>query len=757
MCSTIFRVAVPSPLRRLFDYLPPENISGRDAPDALLPGMRVRVPFGRTTRIGLVVETTKHSDIAPDRLKPVSEILDSSPLLPPDTIALLHWASNYYHHPVGDAILGVLPALLRDGRPARVQGPLWWRLTAVGKAHTADELSRAPRQAALFSALCDRPDGVPDQELKLAFSNHTPALRSLEKKGWVESFPSHCWESPQSLPRVSRPRLEPAQLLAIEAITASRDRFQSFLLDGVTSSGKTEVYLAVIENVVSRNRQALVLIPEIGLTPQTVARFRQRMSVPVVVLHSGITDSERLCSWSAARDGQAMVVIGTRSAVFVPLHRPGVFIVDEEHDLSYKQQDRFRYSARDVAVYRARQAGVPLILGSATPSLESLYNVDLARYQRLTLPKRAQGALRPGYSVVDVRGKPLRNGLSHALLQAIEERLSRGEQTLLFLNRRGYAPVRLCHHCGWVANCERCDAHMVYYAHHAASMDVKGDLSSARGCLRCHHCGAERPAVIHCPECGGEDLRSLGVGTQRIMPALAEHFPSANIVRVDRDSIRAKGTLEQVLSDIAKGSIDILVGTQMLAKGHHFPNVTLVGIVNADGGLFSPDFRAGERMAQTIVQVAGRAGRGDRPGQVLIQTHHPDHPLLQALIRDGYHRFAQIAMEERREATLAPFCHLALVRTQSTVQEAGMAFLGEARALAKSMAESLPETTLDIVGPVPAPMERRVGRYHAQLLFEAPNRGVLHRLLARWIPRVEGLKSARRVRWSLDVDPQEMI
>nr|VFK55218.1 MAG: replication restart DNA helicase PriA [Candidatus Kentron sp. TUN] len=748
MRNIILRVAISSTLRRFFDYLPPEDITTHNA---LLPGVRVRVSFGRAIRIGLIVETASSSDIAWDRLKPILEILDRKPLLPPDTMALLRWVSEYYHYPIGDAILGVLPAPLRNGRPARVRGPLWWRLTAMGKEHTASELARAPRQAAVFNVLRAHPDGISDQELKLAQGGHTSALRSLEKKGWVSSFMSPCWESAESLSPAFAPRPEPAQVLAIKAIMAARNRFQAFLLDGVTSSGKTEVYLAVIENVVSRNQQALVLIPEIGLTPQTVTRFRERISAPIVVLHSGLSDSERSCGWLAARDGQASVVIGTRSAVFVPLARPGIFIVDEEHDLSFKQQDRFRYSARDVAVYRARQAGVPLVLGSATPSLESLHNVDLARYRHLTLPERAQGALHPTYSITDVRGKPFPNGLSQSLLQAIGERLSHKEQVLLFLNRRGYAPVHLCHHCGWVANCERCDAHMVY--HNNNRIPDKRNGCPGNESLRCHHCGAERPIVIRCPQCRGKELLSLGVGTQRITQALTEYFPQANITRVDRDSIRPEGTLERILSDVSAGTIDILVGTQMLAKGHHFPDVTLVGIVDADSGLFGVDFRAGERMAQTIIQVAGRAGRGDRPGQVLIQTHHPDHPLLQALIQNGYHHFAQTALAERHEATLPPFRYLVLVRTESAIREIGLAFLGEARVLAESLAEA----TINILGPVTAPMERREGRHHAQLLLEAPTRGVLHRLLDRWIPHVEGLKSARQVRWSLDVDPQEMF
>nr|VFJ91168.1 MAG: replication restart DNA helicase PriA [Candidatus Kentron sp. H]VFJ92180.1 MAG: replication restart DNA helicase PriA [Candidatus Kentron sp. H]VFJ98850.1 MAG: replication restart DNA helicase PriA [Candidatus Kentron sp. H] len=807
----ILRVAIPSPLRRLFDYLPPEDL-GDDASSLpatgtsadnpqhptgstgenerrIAPGMRVRVPFGRTRHIGLILEVTNTSEVPPERLKPALAVLDREPLLPPDALALLRWASDYYHHPIGEVILGSLPTLLRKGRPAQTPGPRGWRLTPTGREHTGEALARAPRQAELLDLLHTHPDGIPEQKLGSTHGNCLPALRALEKRGWVEPFTVPGSARAKTPPPIAAPQPEPAQQSAIEAVLAARDGFQPFLLDGVTSSGKTEVYLAIIEAVISRGGQALVLIPEIGLTPQTVARFEQRIPAPVVALHSGLTDLERLRGWLAARNGETSVVIGTRSAAFVPLNRPGVFIVDEEHDLSYKQQDHFRYSARDVAVYRARQAGVPVVLGSATPSLETLHNAALGRYRRVTLPERAQGAAHPLYSVTDVRGKPFRNGLSEALIEAIGERLARREQVLLFLNRRGYAPIQLCHRCGWVANCERCDARMVYHVDEgsvsrrmpvSASREPhrqnptpndavrdsgltsilpdshnEGDAPPvAKGRLCCHHCGAERPAPTRCPQCDGEELRPLWAGTQRIAQAIAEHFPEARIVRVDRDAIGPKGTLEKILTDVASGAIDILVGTQMLAKGHHFPNVTLVGIIDADGGLFGVDFRAGERMAQTIIQVAGRAGRGERPGQVLIQTHHPEHPLLQALVRYGYHRFAETALAERNEAALPPFRHLALARAESADREAGAAFLAEARSLAEPLIQG---DAMTLFGPVPAPMERREGRYRAQLLFEARERGALRRLLFCWIPQVTGLKSAKRVRWSLDVDPQEMV
>nr|VFJ65588.1 MAG: replication restart DNA helicase PriA [Candidatus Kentron sp. DK]VFJ65719.1 MAG: replication restart DNA helicase PriA [Candidatus Kentron sp. DK] len=753
MTSPILRIAIPSPLRRLFDYLPPKGAEDGNP----LPGARVRVPFGRTMRVGLIIEVADTSDVAPEKLKRALAILDREPLLPPDNLALLRWASSYYHHPLGDAALGVLPALLKDARPAEAPGPRRWRLTAAGREPADAALARAPRQAALREWLRAHPDGIAEREIKSQHHNALTSLRALEKKELVASFSSPCWEAEQEAPREAPPpQPEPAQQTAMEAILAASGQFQPFLLDGVTSSGKTEVYLVVIQAIVSRGGQALVLIPEIGLTPQTVARFRRRIAAPVVALHSGLSDSERLCGWLAARSGEASVIIGTRSAAFVPLKRPGVFIVDEEHDLSYKQQDHFRYSARDVAVYRAKKAGVPVVLGSATPSLESLYNTEQDRYRRLTLPERVQGARHPAYRVTDVRGRPFRNGLSDELLAAIGERLTRREQVLLFLNRRGYAPIQLCHACGWVAGCERCDARMVYHAPGGMNNE---EPRLARRHLRCHHCGSERPAPERCPQCGSEAISALWAGTQRIAQALAEHFPDANIARVDRDTTGAKGALEKILHRVEAGTIDVLVGTQMLAKGHHFPNVTLVGIVDADGGLFGADFRAGERMAQTIVQVAGRAGRGDRPGEVLIQTHHPEHPLLQALIRHGYHRFAEIALAERREAGLPPFHHLALARAEAPSREAGMAFLGEVRALAETLLAQSPAgaESVYVLGPAPAPMERREARYRAQLLLDGAGRGALHGLLSRLIPQVEALPSAKRVRWSLDVDPGEMV
>ena len=560
-------------------------------------------------------------------------------------------------------------------------------------------------------------------------------LRALIAKGWVEPAGDRPCESG----RVDRPVLNVDQQRAVDALQAHLREFSPFVLEGVTGSGKTEVYLRAIEEVVASGRQALVLIPEIGLTPQLLARFHARLSCRVEALHSGLSDGERLSAWTHARNGTADVVVGTRSAVFAPLARPGLFIVDEEHDLSFKQQDGFRYSARDLAVVRARDTGVPVVLGSATPSLEALENVRRGRYRRLELPHRAGGASPPRIDVVDLRSRPFDNGLCDVLIEAVEQAKARSEQALLFINRRGYAPLLVCHACGWIAECVRCDAHLVFHRED--------------GRLRCHHCSAERSLIVECPECGSKDMRRLGLGTERVASALESRIDGLRVARMDRDATRRRGALEALLDRVHAGEVDAVVGTQMLAKGHHFPNVTLVAILDADGGLFGIDFRATERMAQLLLQVAGRAGRGDRAGRVLLQTHHPEHPLLRVLVLEGYRKFCEGALEERRLARLPPFASLALVRAEATQRDAPQSFLSDAEACASAR----PPAGVSVLGPVPSPMERRAGRYRAQLLVDATSRAALQRFLPGWIAELEALPSARKVRWSVDVDPQEMI
>ncbi|MGB9428558.1 MAG: primosomal protein N' [Gammaproteobacteria bacterium] len=725
------RVAVPSPLYRHFDYLPPVDTD----PSALIPGVRVRVPFGRRAMVGVLLETAAHSDIPAARLKPALQVLDAAPLIPADMLALARWAAEYYRHPIGEVIQALLPLPLRRGKSTLQTQVFQWRLTPQGTAADTTLLKRAPKQLALWKLLQQYPAGLDTNTLDTHFKNWSTALNALRKRGWVERIPL-TFEPPASpVYTAAAVPLNAAQQDAAGKIRAALGTYQAFLLDGVTGSGKTEVYLDIMAEVVKRGRQALVLVPEIGLTPQLLDRLRARFG-QVAVFHSGLSDGEHLETWLAARDGRAPVVVGTRSAVFVPLKNPGVIVVDEEHDASFKQQDGFRYSARDLAVVRAQRHRIPVVLGSATPSLESLHNVDQLRYAHLVLPERAGNAKHPAMRLLDIRSRPLDEGLSDLLLVAMREHLRANGQVLLFLNRRGYAPTVMCHGCGHSLKCKRCDARMTLHGNRR---------------LQCHHCGAERALPARCEHCGGSEFGHFGAGTERIERALVRLFPDTGIARMDRDSTRRKGSMTALLDGVRRGEHQILIGTQMLAKGHDFPNVTLVGILDADQGLFGVDFRASERMAQLIIQVAGRAGRAERPGEVLIQTHHPDHPLLNHLVREGYTSFATVALTERRNAGLPPYAAMALLRAEAATGSAPHTFLEAAKArLAPACGRQV-----QLLGPVPAPMERRAGRFRAQLLLLASQRALLQQALATALPAIETLKATRRVRWSIDIDPAE--
>jgi primosomal protein N' (replication factor Y) len=723
----VLQVAVPSPLRRLFDYLPP--LDGPPPP----PGTRVRVPFGSGRKVGLVIAHASSSSLSAERLRRVLVVLDRVPLLDASLLGLLAFAVEYFHHPPGEVLATMLPPWLREGRPLEVAREEEWVVTSSGREVLPGAGGIGPLQRRLLAALVEAGArragaGEPREEA---------ALRRLAARGMVERRPA-APPRPPARPASTAPPLNAEQAAAVEAVASALGGFAAFLLHGVTGSGKTEVYLALIEAVIARGEQALVLVPEIGLTPQTVRRFRDRLSAPVAVLHSGMAPGERLAAWQAARSGAAPVLVGTRSAVFTPLARPGLLVVDEEHDLSFKQQDGLRYSARDLAVLRARRAGVPVVLGSASPSLESLHNVHGGRYRLLSLPLRAGAGSPPEVQVVDLRGRRLEGGVSEPVWSALEQCLGRAEQAILFVNRRGYAPVLMCRACGATVDCPRCDAHMVWHR--------------AEQRLRCHHCDRAQtmPPQCSCGSAGG--LGPVGVGTQRVAEALAQRFPAARVARLDRDSVRRRGALERTLDAVDAGTVDVLVGTQMLAKGHDFPGVTLVAILDADGGLFSADFRASERMAQLLTQVSGRAGRGSSPGRVLVQTHHPRHPLLRTLITDGYGAFCDAALAEREASALPPFTHLALLRAEAPEREAVHTFLEAARAALPTS-----QTGVTALGPVAPPMERRAGRVRGQLLLEAAKRAPLHRCLGDWLPALEALPEARRVRWSLDVDPQETI
>ena len=729
--APVVRVALATPLRQLFDY----HTGGLE----VQPGMRVRVPFGRQQRVGVVMASAEDSDVAAEKLKAVLDRLDDRPVFDAGLLELLQWAAGYYHHPIGEVLTAAMPKALRLGADLAAQEERW-RLTAGGRdACAAGEPRRAPRQQAVLAALLAGERSA-TQLREQCGESWRSAARTLTERGWIEAFATECAPAPaEAVPTASLtgPPLNDEQGQAAERIQSSLGQFAAFVLQGVTGSGKTEVYLRVTEAALARGTGALVLVPEIGLTPQLVGRFRARFAVPMAVLHSGLTDHERLIAWREAYSGRARVVLGTRSAVFAPLADLGVIVVDEEHDASYKQQEGgFRYSARDLAVMRARGAAVPVVLGSATPAIETLHNVEQGRYTRLTLTRRAVQTGGPRLALIDLRAHAHTAGLSTPAVLAIERHLGAGGQALVFLNRRGYAPTLLCTACGWVAPCRDCDARLTVHLHSQV--------------LRCHHCGAEEPLPERCPQCGFA-VKPVGQGTERIEATLAQLFPGVPCVRFDRDVVRRRGDLEAAVQRITSGEGRILVGTQMVTKGHDFPNLTLVVVLNADQGLFSTDFRAPERLAQTIVQVAGRAGRGTRPGEVLIQTEFPDHPLLTGLLAEGYEGFARTALAERHQAAWPPFSRLAAVRDSARTAEAALQFLTEARALA---AES---RGVRLLGPVPAAMARRAGRYHAQLLIESAERGALHRFLETWLVQLAALPSARRVRWALDVDPMELF
>jgi len=891
--TTVIQVAVPAPLRRVFDY--------RCAAPAPPPGARVRAPFGRGRQgrdlIGVVVS---NQPAEPGRrLKSVETKLDDVNLFGARLLELLVWAARYYHHPLGEALQTALPAQLRQGKALTDPDGVWCaRVVGDGDGGDGDgdgdgdghcdsvgdgeghgdgghgeaaaaQLARAPAQRRLYERLRGR-----GWVAVGALGDSRDALRNLQRRGLVEIE----WRLPpggdggdggdgagdgdgdsdgeQTPPADASPvTLNPQQQAAVEAIcgrnfddgdhgidgdrdidgdgdgdrdldgdgdgdrdldgdgdgdgdgdrdiararltmrgrdgegdrdhdgdrdhnktVAGKTAFASFLLHGITGSGKTEVYLAVAKRCIDAGRQALILVPEIALTPQLVARVRARLGRGVCVLHSGLPTDARYRAWWRARAGRAVAVLGTRSAIFTPLKSPGLIIVDEEHDISYKQQDGFRYHARDIAIKRASLEGVPVVLGSATPSMETRHNAARGRHRRLPLDRRGRDSALPRITLLDAKRHRPADGLSAPLLRAIDARLMRGEQSIIFLNRRGFAPTAQCAQCGWQAACERCDARLTYHRGRGRGGEDgdrgRGGEDGARGRggedgdrgrggeddaaqFRCHHCGRVEPARADCPECG-HSLLLIGAGTQRLERKLRARFPQARICRLDRDRVRSQAQLEDALRAIRDGATDIIIGTQLIAKGHDFARVTLVGVVNADQGLYSADFRAPEYLFQQLTQVSGRAGRAAAPGEVLVQTAHPSHPTLQTMRRHDFERFARVLLDERRLADCPPFSRLALWRAESTEAGAAVEFLRHAASVGRHLARG-PFEAVQIMDAVVSPMEKRAGRYRAQLLVKSAERGPLHRLLDEWIAAIETDPKSRRARWSIDIDPMEMF
>lgn len=799
-------VALPVPLYRVFDYLVPElqaatlksqnsGNSQKPIPDASLAndqvsndlfanskpkllqvqqlpviGARVEVSFGRQTLIGIVVAHVNKADstIPTSKLKPIKRILDDEALIDTDMLSLARWLASYYHYPFGDVLSVMLPSLIRQGKPLDLL-ITHWRI--LPNASDTDLPAQAKKQKQQFEMLKLHGSHGASEDVLLLEGMERPFLNKLEEKGLVEHYLEP--KSPPALPTLAKLPLDlnEQQSVAVEAIVQSFEqaKYQGFLLNGVTGSGKTEVYLQAMQPVLEAGKQVLVLVPEIGLTPQTKARFARRFAAQILLLHSGLNNTQRMQGWQDCRQGHAQIIIGTRSSILYPFANLGLIIVDEAHDLSYKQQDTLRYHAADVALYRGYQANIPVVLGTATPALEQFKLVADSKLTELRLTERAGHATAAALYLVDARDKPTQfseqpvdspqqkplianiknpqnTGLTDDTIDAIRQTLEAGEQVLVFLNRRGYAPVLLCAACGWQADCPRCEAHLTI--HHS-------QLNSRQpSYLKCHHCDWQAAIPTACPDCGSVNLDAVGMGTTRLTESLHALFSNPQtskttypIIQIDRDTTRCKDSWEIIYQRINSGNPAILVGTQMVAKGHHFPKVTLVCLPNADRGFLSPDFRSPEHTAQLMIQVAGRAGRGDKAGKVLIQTLQPDNPLLLKLVRDGYHEFALELLNERRVMGLPPFTYAALIRCEGKTLERTTQALKDATAI-------LPKPNqLAILGPIDAPMKKKNSRFHSQLLLLSKERSHLHQVLNYWWPQVLELPSAKYLKLTLDVDP----
>jgi primosomal protein N' (replication factor Y) len=726
------QVAIPVPMRQLFTYQVPESLQS----PGIIPGERVIVPFGSRQVVAVVMSCQTACDIAPNKLKAIIARTPLGFVLSPVLLKFLNLCSEYYHHPVGDVMQQALPVLLRqlqqpDMTPAGV-----WRC-ANGEDEIALERlqTRAPKQYQLYQLIKSHRTLTWAEIRTLGYSKNL--LTGLQDKQLIlEKIPEpekFVWQQ-DFLAEHKKLTLSLEQALIVSGVEQTLDQFSCHLIDGITGSGKTEVYLQAMEKVLAGNKQVLVLVPEIGLTPQTLMRFEQRFNVPICLHHSGLNDKERLHTWVCAQQDTAAIVIGTRSAIFSPLHQLGLIIVDEEHDSSLKQQEGFRYHARDIAILRARLSQIPIILGSATPCLETLQNALSGKYHYHRLLKRPGTSSTASIALIDMAQQQVEHGLCGTLKQAIGQTLSRGEQVLIFLNRRGYAPAINCQECHWLADCQRCNKSYT--------------LHQGKQLLICHHCGSQKRLPRQCPSCGSVRLYPIGHGTEQLEQRIDAMFPEHSVVRIDRDSTRKKGELSKLLLEVSENKHQIMVGTQMLAKGHHFPNVTLVAVLDVDGALFSFDFRAAEQMAQLLIQVAGRSGRASKPGKVLVQTHYPEHMLLQDLVHNGYHHFARGALVERQQALLPPFAYQALFRAEANYPSYPEKFL-------KVLSE-MPLSGCQFAGPMPAAMEKKAGKFRFHLILQGQNRKDLHQALHRLVHQIPNNEWQKKVRWSLDVDPQDL-
>lgn len=734
MPEQYIQVAIPVPMRQLFTYRVPQALRT----PAIAVGERVVVPFGPRKVIGIVIDEQAQCDFDVNKIKSITERLNDNFNLSKSLVKFLQLCAYYYHHPVGDVFQQALPILLRKVENITLSPPKVWQVKSLNeesKSVVTTLANKAVKQYALYQII-NTHYGINWVELRtLGYSK--AQLNALQNKGLIEEkeqvVSKFSWHE-DTLNQANKLRLSSDQAIIVSAINHSLGQFSCHLIDGVTGSGKTEVYLQAMEEVLANHQQVLVIVPEIGLTPQTLSRFEQRFNVPIALHHSGLNDKERLATWLSAQQGSTAIIIGTRSAIFTPLHQLGLIIIDEEHDSSLKQQDNFRYHSRDMAILRARQLSIPIVLGTATPSFESLQNALSGKYNHHKLLNRAGKSNKAKIALIDMNQQQVEFGLSGTLKHEMKLTLARGEQVLLFLNRRGYAPAINCQECHWIAECLRCDK--PYTLHQKQQLII------------CHHCGSQKRIPPQCPSCGSVRITPLGQGTEQLESRLESLFPESSIVRIDRDSTRKKGELTKLLQEVSDKKHQLLVGTQMLAKGHHFPDVTLVAVLDVDGALFSFDFRASEQMAQLLIQVAGRAGRASKPGKVLVQSNFVDHPLLQDLVHNGYHHFAHQSLTERKQALLPPFSFQALLRADANYPSYPEKFL---RSLTEQKLEGC-----ELAGPVPAAMEKKAGKFRYHLIIQSKSRKLLHQAVLQLLARIPNNEWQRKVRWSVDIDPIDL-
>ncbi len=733
MSQTIYEIAVPTPLYRSFDYLPALDGTTTEV------GSRVKVTFANRTLIGVVIAIKQHSDFDIKKLKPIIEVLDHKALLTDETLNLAQWAIKYYHSYPGEILSLCFPTAMRKGKEAIQKTEMAWVTT-----NDKQEFGRAKRQQEIYELISASKSGLPTSQLPNP-KKDIAIIRQLAKRGAIIQQPLIPDNNPQT-PRPYQPnlKLNPEQQAAYDVICTNLENYQSHLIFGITGSGKTEVFIQVIRRILDKGKQALILVPEIGLTPQLVKRFTSRFTKKIVTMHSEMSETEKLNSWLAAQNGSARIMIGTRSALFTPFSNLGLIIIDEEHDLSFKQQDGIRYSARDMAVARAHMRNIPIVLCSATPSLESLNNTNQGRYNLLKLTERAGNAKQPQISIIDIRNQKLQGGMSHRFILKVKQHLEQGGQIIIFLNRRGYAPVMMCHSCGWTAKCNHCDVHLTLYQN--------------ENVLRCQHCGYTIRTPAQCPDCSDKEITPVGKGTERIEEALKAIFPETSIARIDRDTTSRKGSFNKLMQNAEDGKIQILLGTQMLAKGHHLPNITLTGIVDIDSGLFSADFRSIERMAQLITQVAGRSGRGEKTGEVILQTHHPDNPTLHRILFNGYGDFARQELKQRQDTLLPPFTSMAVIRAEAMEKSHPNQFLDLIKEnINTNKAKIDPNNLIEILGPIPSSVHKRNRHYRANLFIQSTKRNILQKMLEAIINIASSSKLGKKVRWHIDMDPQETV